>query len=78
MSNSNKHTPGHVPLEKRYDLIHTRVWLDGQPAIIMGAQTEFAWVCAQAFPFNKVEFAWETVQRIVETKAGRFSTGGAE
>lgn len=60
-----------VKLEDRQALCQAEVTLDGQRAVVSGYNNPFAHVTQLATGYS-VEFAWETVQRIVLNRGGAF------
>ncbi len=58
-------------IEQRYDLIATKVTLDGRPARICGAKCQFAVVRALDGSTGDFQWAWETVAHVV-ANGGRF------
>lgn len=59
--------------EQKKELCSNRnVILDGKPAVINGALTDFAMV--RQLGGYGFEWAWETVKYVVENKEGRFQS----
>ena len=58
----------------RHSLISHNVTLDGKPAKISGAMQDFATIFDLDDLARSVEFAWETVRRIVINKRGAFQS----
>jgi len=64
-------------VEARYLLFSGKeVTLDGEPAKIIGFHNRFATVATLGHdgPYREAQFAWPTVQRIVETQGGQFKS----
>lgn len=62
-----------VPLERRQELVAMPVTLNGERAVVGGYRLPFAKV-TQLRTGLSCEFAWETVERIITIKEGRFQS----
>lgn len=62
----------HVPTERRIELCDAEVTLDGKRAVIRGWRNDFATV--RQLPDGKLhaEFAWKTVEHVIEHSNGEF------
>lgn len=60
-----------ITTEQKYELIASRVTLNGKPAKVSGARLQFATVATLNSDGAAVEFAWPTVARIIAA-GGKF------
>jgi hypothetical protein len=65
-----------LSIDKRREIVASQdnhnITLNGKPAVIRGAQNDFATVSQVNAYAVSVEFAWPTVQHIIEVKGGTF------
>jgi hypothetical protein len=80
-SNNEEFSEGNGPVEvarilyyaEKRELCQQSVTLDGKPAMVTGVQNRFAQV--SQFPDGKsVEFAWETVRKVIAENHGAFQS----
>lgn len=62
-----------VPEGRRRKLVGASVTLNGQPARVSGVQNQFANV-TQLGTGLSCEFAWETVEHIINHRSGHFES----
>ncbi len=61
-----------VPIERRRELILHDITLNGRRAVIGGVQNDFATV-SQLPNGQRAEFAWHTVEHVIEHSNGEFN-----
>lgn len=66
--------PGMMPIERRRELAEEEVTLNGRRAKISGVNNDFATV-SQLPNGLRAEFAWPTVEKIVNDRDGQFFYG---
>lgn len=62
----------YVPIERRRELMEHEVKLNDMNAVISGAQNDFATI-TQLPNGQSAEFAWSTVERVINHSDGRFN-----